>query len=267
MEINRETLKDILNKTGIVANKNLGQNFLVDPAVSKNIVSLLNIDKDDIVLEVGPGLGSLTHFLSHHPLDVCDIDKRMCDVISSIYADTPSITVYNFDVLKFDVSKYTKIISNLPYYITSDIIAYLLINAINCKEMVFMVQKEAAFRFLDVDEKTEPLSVLINMVGEIKKEFVVKPSSFSPMPHVDSLVFKITINNKFDNLKNIYRFVKTMYLQKRKTIYNNLSSIVKNKQKAQDILTKLSLDPFLRPENLTKDDYLALYNEVYDNKR
>ena len=149
--------------------------------------------KEDKVLEIGPGLGSLTHFLQNHNLDVCDIDERMCRVIEAIYSNKNNIKVFNNDILKFDVSKYNKIISNLPYYITSDIISYLLLNAKNCDEMVFMVQKEAALRFLDSTNKTEPLSILINLVGDIKKVYTVKPSSFVPAPHVDSVVFKINI--------------------------------------------------------------------------
>lgn len=266
MEINRKSLNEILIKTNITANKNLGQNFLVDPSVSEKITSLLNIKEEDKVLEIGPGLGSLTHFLQNHNLDVCDIDERMCRVIEAIYSNKNNIKVFNSDILKFDVSKYNKIISNLPYYITSDIISYLLLNAKNCDEMVFMVQKEAALRFLDSTNKTEPLSILINLVGDIKKVYTVKPSSFVPAPHVDSVVFKINIFNKFDDLSSIYKFVKTMYLQKRKTIYNNLTSIVKNKDKAQKVLEKLDFNPLLRPENLTKNDYLSLYEEIYRSK-
>lgn len=263
MEINHTTIKQILKDTNIVANKNLGQNFLIDPTVSKNIVDLLNIDTNDKVLEVGPGLGSLTHYLQNYNLDVCDIDKRMCDVISAIYHDKENINVINEDILKLDVKKYDKIISNLPYYITSDIITYLLLNASNCKEMVFMVQKEAALRFLDEGNKTEPLSILINLLGTIERKFVVKPNSFIPMPMVNSLVFVININNKIDNIKKIYKFVKTMYLQKRKTIYNNLASITRDKNKAGSILDKLNINRQYRPEDLSKDDYLAIYNELY----
>ena len=267
MEINRKTLNDILIKINITANKNLGQNFLVDPLAAEKIVSLLNVNENDKVLEIGPGLGSLTHFLQNYSLDVCDIDERMCRVINAIYGDKNNIQIFNEDILKFDVSKYDKIISNLPYYITSDIITYLLLNAKKCKEMVFMVQKEAALRFLDNNNKTEPLSILINLVGQIKKVSIIKPSSFVPAPHVDSMVFKIEVYNNYDNISSIYKFVKTMYLQKRKTIYNNLTSIVKNKDKARELLEKLGLNPLLRPENLTNKDYLSLFNEIYGVKK
>ena len=262
MEINRESIKEILKTTGVVANKNLGQNFLVDTEISKRITQLLNVDKTDRVLEIGPGLGSLTHFLSDYNLDVVDIDKRMCDILKAIYCDKENINIINNDILKHDVGNYDKIVSNLPYYITSDIISYLLLNAKKCKQMVFMVQKEAALRFLDANDTSEPLSILINMLGTIKKEFIVKPSSFTPMPHVDSLVFSIEINHYFDDIKNIYRFVKTMYLQKRKTIYNNLSSYTRDKGKSEEILALLNLDKNLRPENLKKDDYLRMYELI-----
>lgn len=263
MEINHTTIKQILKDTNIVANKNLGQNFLVDPAVAKNIVDLLNVNDGEKVLEIGPGLGSLTHYLQNYNLDVCDIDKRMCDVINAIYHDKENINIINANILKTDVKKYDKIISNLPYYITSDIISYLLLNASNCKEMVFMVQKEAALRFLDDDEKTEPLSILINLLGTIERKFVVKPNSFIPIPHVNSLVFVIKINNKLDNINKIYKFVKTMYLQKRKTIYNNLTSITRDKHKVGEILDKLNINRQFRPEDLNKDNYLAIYSELY----
>lgn len=262
MEINRESIKDILKSTNIVANKNLGQNFLVDPTTSNKIVSLLNVNEGEKVLEIGPGLGSLTHFLKDYDLTVVDIDKRMCDVISAIYADKENIEVVNSDILKHDVREYDKIISNLPYYITSDILTYLLLNATSCKQMVFMVQKEAAMRFLDNDDTSEPLSILINLLGSKKKQFIVKPSSFIPMPHVDSLVFTIDIERKFNELKNLYKFIKTMYLQKRKTIYNNLSSYTRDKNKALTVLNEVGLDRNLRPENLKKDDYLKIYHNL-----
>ena len=262
MEINRENFKEIVKTTNISANKNLSQNFLVEPDICSRIVSLLNIEEGDKVLEIGPGLGSLTHFLSSYKLDVVDIDKRMCEVLSVIYADKTNINIINQDILKFDVTKYDKIISNLPYYITSDILTHLLLNANMCKEMVFMVQKEAAMRFLDADDTSEPLSVLINILGSISKEFVVKPTNFIPMPHVDSLVFKIKITNNINDIKSIYKFVKCMYLQKRKTIYNNLTSYTHDKVKSLSVLETIGLDRNLRPENLKKDDYLKLYYEV-----
>ena len=119
---------------------------MVEPDIAKRIIDSLEINKEDSIIEVGPGLGSLTHFLSAYdnPIEIVDIDLRMTNFLKVVYQDSNNIKIVENDIRKTNVSKYTKVVGNLPYNITTETIQYFLINAINAKTMVFMIQ-EALF--------------------------------------------------------------------------------------------------------------------------
>ena len=128
MEINRNNINELVNKCRVSPDKDYGQNFLIEPLISEKIVSLLDVNKTDNVLEIGPGLGSLTHFLyGNCVLSVCDIDSRMIDFLKIFYKN--DINFILNDVRKIDVSNYDKIIANLPYNITTELISFLLISS------------------------------------------------------------------------------------------------------------------------------------------
>lgn len=266
MEINRQNIVDIIKKCNLNPNKSLGQNFLVDDKISFKIIESLNVNSSDKVLEIGPGLGSLTHHLSQFNLDVVDVDQRMVDFLKLVYQDKNNIAIKHQDILKTDVSIYDKIVGNLPYYITTDIITYLLLNAKKATQMVFMIQKEALPRFVDkANQKNySPIGILIDLLGSATKCFDVKSDKFYPNPQVDSVVFKIDVDIDKKNKVNfdIYRFVKTMFLNKRKTILNNLGNYLKDKAKAEKILASIGVLPNARPENICKDDYIKMYSEI-----
>lgn len=271
MEINEKNIIDIIRKCGLNPNKSLGQNFLINNKVSFFIAELINCDSTSYVLEIGPGLGSLTNYLSKYTLDVVDIDKRMIDFLKIVYQNNSNLTFINNDILNVNVEKYDAIIGNLPYYITTDIITYLLLNAKNAKEMVFMIQKEAYPRFSKKanEDGYSPIGILIDLLGEIKKCVDVKASNFYPNPHVDSLVFKISLDNNKKTQRNyeIYKLAKTMFLNKRKTILNNLGNYLKDKTQAESILNNLKIPLNYRPENLTTTDYSNLYDELLNIKK
>ena len=263
MEINRNNIGKIMLEYYVQPDKDYGQNFLVEPEICQKIVDLLDIKEDESVLEVGPGIGSLTHFLSNksNHLSVVDIDRRMIDFLNEKYKKS-NINFICEDIRKTDISSYEKIIGNLPYNITTEAITYLLLNGTKAKKLVIMCQSEAFPHFNDVTGKEYgPASVLLHLLGTINRNFTVKPGSFYPMPKCNSTVFTITINEDADFLtaKNVYYLTKQLFLNRRKTIFNNLSQYLKDKDKAISILTKLNISINMRPEQLSPKQFLEIY--------
>lgn len=267
MIISRENVYDIVNKCGLKPDKDYGQNFLLEASICEKIVQALDIDKDDVILEIGPGLGSLTHFLSlyDNPTTVVDIDSRMIDFLKIVYQNNSNIELINNDIRKQNVTKFTKIISNLPYNITTEVIVYLLKNAKDVKKMVLMCQSENFPHFNETKGKEYgPSSILIHLIGQIQKVITVKAGSFYPAPKCNSTVFSISLFEDVDVIEaiKIYEFAKQMFLNRRKTIYNNLSNYLKNKEKAQFVLEKSGLDMNLRPEQIEPSKYKDIYYQI-----
>lgn len=265
MEINRSNVFEILKNTDIHPDKDYGQNFLLEPEIAKSIVKLLDIKKDEKVLEIGPGLGSLTHFidLKESNFTVCDIDYRMIDFLKIFYKDR--IHYINDDIRKIDVFDYDKIIGNLPYNITTELVEFLLINAKQTKKMVLMIQLEAFNRFYELSgEDYGAISILTRLMCNVEKHFVVKPGSFHPVPKCKSVVFTLTRKDdaNYDLVIGTYKFAKALFLNRRKTIYNNLKNYLSSGDKATELLSKLSLDPNLRPENIKPEIYFQMYQLI-----
>lgn len=263
MEINRNNINQIIKDTNIIPSKDYGQNFLVEPKICLDIVNSLSIDDKDTVLEIGPGLGSLTHFILEktNNLDVVDIDERITYYLNIIYQNS-NLNIINQDIRKHDISNYTKIIGNLPYNITTELVTYLLLNAKKCNKMVLMIQTEALPRFIDTKGKEYgPVSILIHLLGSIKKLFNVKAGCFYPAPKCGSTVFEINLNENadFETATSVYKFAKIIFNNRRKTIYNNLSQYLHSKEKALEILKNLNLSQMLRPEDLEPDIFKKLY--------
>ena len=266
MEINRNNIFEIVNKASLKPDKDYGQNFLVEPEVSKRIIDALDLKEKDSVIEVGPGLGSLTHFLSmsNKQITVVDIDKRMIDFLSVVYKDS-DIKIIENDIRKQDVSSYNKIIGNLPYNITTETIQYFLLNAVKAEKMVFMIQSETLAHFIDVTGKEYgPTSVLIHLLGNIKKLFTVKAGSFYPAPKCSSVVFSIDIDNSKDRAKAIkaFKVAKQLFANRRKTILNNLTGYLEDKDASLSICESLSINPLSRPEQLSPEMYLAISESI-----
>ena len=266
MEINQKVLSQIFNDLGLKANKDLGQNFLTDPNVCEKISSSLEVNKEDTLLEVGGGLGSLTHFLNGRcdNFDVVDLDIRMCNFLESVYKN--DINIINDDVRNIELKKYTKIIGNLPYYITTELVTKFVLEAENCSQMVFMIQTEAVNRFIDVSGKEYgPASVLIHLLGDAKRLFSVKPGSFCPIPKCGSIVFRIDIKEKEnrDKYLSVYKMAKVLFLNRRKTILNNLNNYLGDKEKSQKTLQNLNIPITKRPEELSPKQYLEIFDEIH----
>lgn len=263
MIINRSNIFEILKEFGLRPEKDYGQNFLIDDNASQRIVSFLNASKEDKVLEIGPGLGSLTHHLvlTQCDLSVVDVDPMMCEFIKFIYKEN-AINVIENDIRKTDISEYNKIIGNLPYNITTETISYLLLNFKKCQKFVLMCQEETFNHFNDVSGKEYgPLSVLIHLLGNIKRLLTVKPSQFHPAPKCKSVVFEIDIDDNCDVefVRNVYRFAKQMFSNRRKTIFNNLKSVLKDSSLCEEILKESHIFIETRPEQISPSQYVNLY--------
>jgi len=264
MIIERSNINELVLKTGIKPDKDYGQNFLIDPSISERIVNELNIVDSDNVLEIGPGLGSLTNFMYEKSnLTLVDIDRRMTDFLSPIYKN--NVVIINDDIRKVDVSKFNKIIGNLPYNITTELIIYLLFNAKKCSKFVLMCQQEAFDRFFETKGSAYgPASVLVHLLGDIKKILIAKPGSFYPSPKCNSLVFTLDIDLEVDRTKiiEVYKMTKSLFINRRKTIQNNLKSYLGSSEKTFGLLTSLNINPLTRPEEISPLKYLEMYNAI-----
>ena len=263
MIIDRSNIFEIVNKASLKPDKDYGQNFLVEPEISKRIIDSLEIKEGDRVLEIGPGLGSLTHYLSLYNNDVTlvDIDLRMTNFLKVVYQDNQNIKIVENDIRKVDVSNYELIVGNLPYNITTETIQYILQNAVSAKKLVFMIQSETFNHFYDVSGKEYgPTSVLIHLLGKINKLFTVKAGSFYPAPKCSSLVFSIDLIEGVNREAAIkaFKLAKLLFNNRRKTISNNLNSVLKSKEKVSALCEECKINPLSRPEDLSPEIYLAI---------
>lgn len=248
----------------LIANKSLGQNFLINPQVAEKIVNLLEIKEKDKVLEIGAGLGSLSYFLakSRGFFELIDVDERMLMFLNKQFKDAKNVEIKRQNILKHDLSSFNKIIGNLPYYITSGIIEKLLLDAKNAEVMVLMTQKEVYPKLLKTNKS--PLSLFLNHVADISSPMDVVRNNFAPVPHVDSVVFTIRPNKNIKNVDNekLFKIMKQLFLLRRKNILNNLTNLVKNKEKAREILEKMKIDTNKRPEELPIEFYIDLLKMI-----
>ena len=248
----------------LIANKSLGQNFLINPQTAEKIVGLLNVKETDHVLEIGAGLGSLSYYLAktNSPCELIDIDERMLMFLEQQFKTNKNIKIKRQNILKYDLSGFNKIIGNLPYYITTSILEKLLLDARDAESIVLMTQKEVYPKLLKTNKS--PLSLFLNYVADISSPMEVGKNNFAPIPHVDSVVFIITPNQNIKNEDNakLFRTMKQLFLLRRKNILNNLTNLVKDKEKAREILEKMKIDTNKRPEELDINFYIDLLKMI-----
>ena len=248
----------------LLAKHEVGQNFLIDKEVCKKIVGLLNINENDSILEIGSGAGSLSFYLSKYKNNVTmiDIDEGLVTKLKNDFIDQKNVNVLQKNALKFEMNNFTKIIGNLPYYITSNLLEHILLTADKCEISAIMVQKEVYSRISAKlkEEGYGPLSLLIAYRSIIKREFNVPRTSFSPTPHIDSTVFTLHFKNDVSLIeaRKLYEFTSKIFLHRRKTILNNLSSYLNDNELAKEILTKADIPFNKRPEEIDLNTYLFL---------
>ncbi|QBQ08211.1 16S rRNA (adenine1518-N6/adenine1519-N6)-dimethyltransferase [Spiroplasma gladiatoris] len=264
----------------IIAKKKFGQNFITDKNLIKKIIDTLDQTEDHLIIEIGPGQGALTNELCSRFKKVIaiEIDKDMETILKNkirynnfelIIEDVLNI---NFEDLIDKEFKRVSIISNTPYYITSEIIFKTLRCSAIFSKAVFMTQKEVAQRICaKYNEKNyNNLSVACQFYSELKYEFTVKKTLFNPVPKVDSAIISLCFNKnyleKVNDDEKFISFVRKLFNNKRKTILNNLNNILQDKEKAEKILNNVDIDTNKRPENISIEGFINMFNEVVDAK-
>ena len=254
------------------AKKSLGQNFLNNDTVIYEIVSLFNVQENDLIIEIGPGRGALTKKLINKscPLLCIEVDKDMAHYLNKYESDKCHI-LYE-DILQCDLSKLVNnyeydnlyVVGNLPYYITSPIMTYLINSKLNIKEMVFMVQNEVADRFCSLAGHKEYgyITLFIDYYYTVTKEIFVSKENFSPMPKVDSAVIKLTRKESIPNLdeQRYFNFLKEAFQYKRKTLKNNLKKYDFNL--INEVLKKYHLSETTRPEEITQEIFIEIFKKI-----
>ena len=279
MNLFQET-KFLMNKYNITANKNYGQNFLIDENVVNGIIEQAQVSRNDLVIEIGPGLGTLTSsLLDYAGKVICiELDTNMLKILNDRFGLYNNFELINNDVLKVDLHnlisknsnfKKVKVVANLPYYITTPIIMKLLEDKLNLTSITVMVQKEVAERLTETPggKNTGSITYSINYYTNAKTILEVPKTSFIPSPKVDSSVIKLDVLDnpkiKVLNEEIFFKIVKCAFMQKRKTLINSLSnSGISNKEILENILTELNIDTRIRAEQLTLEQFGMLSDKL-----
>ncbi len=260
-----KTIKEILQKHDLRPSKGFGQNFLIDRNVLDKIIREAGLNKNETVLEIGPGIGTLTSELAKNAKQVIAVekDRNMCIVLKKTLEGADNITVLNEDILKFNFNSFPdyKVVANIPYYLTSPLIRLLLENSNKPKEIILMIQKEVAQRICEKPPKMSLLSVSVQFYADAKILFTVSKNSFLPAPKVDSAVIKITPlkQNKGVSADIFFKTVKAGFSHPRKQLLGNLSSAFDiGKEKTAGWLAKNNINPKQRAETLSVQDWINL---------
>lgn len=269
--------KYIMKKYGITANKNLGQNFLINEDVVNNIVNSSEISKQDLVIEIGPGLGTLTEKLLEKAGKVIaiELDERMIKILNDRFSLYDNFELINEDVLRVNLGEIikkekennnflnAKIVANLPYYITTPIIMKLLEEELDIKSITVMIQKEVAERLIAVpgDKFSGAITYCVYYYADSEKIMVVDNNSFIPEPEVQSEVIKLNIRSapalELKDKDLFFKVVKVSFMQRRKTLMNSLvnGGVLKSKDEARKMFGELGFDVNVRGENLSMRDF------------
>lgn len=283
MNLMQET-KFIMDKYGIKANKNLGQNFLINEEIVNGIVEKAEISKNDLVIEIGPGLGTLTSRLLERAGKVIavELDKNVLDILNDRFKLYQNFELIHQDILKTNLKELIqsnfnheitscKVVANLPYYITTPIIMKLLEEKLDLKSITVMVQKEVAQRLTATpgeDKNAGSISYGIYYYSDAKIVLNVPRTCFIPSPDVDSSVINLTLLKQprvqIEDESFFFRIIQSAFSQKRKTLINSLvnTKIISSKQEAESILSNINLDSRIRPEELSLQDFVNLYTEI-----
>lgn len=279
-----EETRFIMNKYNIRANKSLGQNFLINQNVVDLIIDNSNITKEDLVIEIGPGLGTLTRFLLEKANKVIcvELDKNMIKILNDRFKLYDNIEILNNDILKTDLNKIikeqkqnneiknVKIVANLPYYITTPIIMKLLESNLDINSITVMIQKEVADRLIEIPggKNTGAITYAIYYYCTSEKILEVENNSFIPEPEVTSEVIKLNIRKnppiEVKNKELLFNIIKKAFMQRRKTLLNSLvnSKVFLNKGDGIKVLKELNIDINIRPEKLTLDEFAQIANKL-----
>lgn len=280
-------IPSILRQFGLHPDKKLGQNFLIDPAALERIIQVAEIHPSDCVLEIGPGLGSLTQYLATNSRQVVavELDHKLMPALAQILAEHSNVTLVEGDILALnpvelihqgclvdeqtDFSDYL-VVANIPYYITSALIRHLLGAPVKPARLVLTVQREVAERICAVPGDLSLLALSVQVFGEAKVKTRIPAGAFYPAPQVDSAVVRVDLYQEplISELwlKDFFRLAKAGFSQKRKTLRNALSGgLGFRPQDVSDLLTAAGIDPQRRAETVSLAEWQSL-TAVYRGK-
>ena len=274
---NPQTTIEIVKKHNIAFQKRFGQNFLIDGHVIEKIIKAADITKEDIVLEIGPGIGTLTQYLAEaaNKVYAVEIDKNLIPVLEETLREYDNVHVINEDILKVDIKKLLgekntcKVVANLPYYITTPIIMRLFEEHIPAESITVMVQKEVARR-MQAAPKTKDYGALTLAVRYYAEAYIaanVPPNCFIPRPNVGSAVIRLTKWDKpivhVEDEALMFQLIRASFNQRRKTLQNginNFPGLSFTKEEVSDALFSMGLDENIRGEALTLEQFAELAN-------
>lgn len=270
---------EVLQKYNFNFQKKFGQNFLIDTHVLEKIIDASEITKDDCVLEIGPGIGTMTQYLAESAREVIavEIDKALIPILGDTLKEYDNVTIINDDILKVDINKIVKeknngqpikVVANLPYYITTPIIMGLFESRVPLKSITIMVQKEVADR-MQVGPGTKDYGALSLAVQYYAKPEIVAnvpPNCFIPRPNVGSAVIRLTRYEeppvKAEDEKFMFNLIRASFNQRRKTLVNGLQNggLGLSKENILEALDKMNLPATIRGEALTLEQFAQLSN-------
>ena len=263
--MDRETIKDIMQSEGILPQSKFGQNFLCDENIIGAIVDLCEVSREDHVLEIGPGLGSLTFPLSEltDNLTCVEIDHGLAEFLTS---KLTNVNVINSDFIKHKSDeKFDVVVSNIPYYVMTDIMKKLFSDYSNVRKMVFMVEDEAIAR-IDCGPNTKqygPLAILCSLYGDYNYELKVPHTAFVPQPRTTSAVISFSRTESADILSpDFVKFLNSCFAMRRKLLKKNLSSIAKS-DVIDEAFRKLGISETARAEELKPEEFAGLYYAIF----
>ncbi len=272
----------VLQKYNFNFQKKFGQNFLIDTSVLDRIISAAEITKEDCVLEIGPGIGTMTQYLAESAREVVavEIDKALIPILQDTLSEYDNVTVINEDILKVDINRIVqeknegrpiKVVANLPYYITTPIIMGLFESHVPLKSITIMVQKEVADR-MQVGPGTKDYGALSLAVQYYAKPQIVAnvpPNCFMPRPNVGSAVIRLTRYEQppvqVQDEKKMFALIRASFNQRRKTLVNGLTNAPElklTKEAVAGALEKMNLSPTIRGEALTLEQFARLSEMV-----
>ncbi len=260
----------ILNRYHLRPDKNLGQNFLTDPAILEKIVRIAGVTGKDTVLEIGAGLGHLTAQLANsaRAVTAVELDRRFIPILEELLASYQNISLIQGDILQLDPASLIQengylVVANIPYYITSRIIRNLLEAEYKPREIVLTVQYEVARRICAHSGKLSLLALSVRMYGDPSLEMRIPAGAFYPPPKVDSAVIRIDLHPQpllpEPQRENFFKVVKAGFTHNRKTLRNSLSKgLGWPPDKTEELLDKAGIDPRRRAETLALEEWLEL---------
>lgn len=268
-------VKQLLSSHGFTFSKSLGQNFLIDGNIVRKIVASANISSEDYVLEIGPGMGTLTEELALHAKKVVsvELDKSLLPILDETIGKYDNVEIVSGDILDIDVDKLikeklnggpVKVVANLPYYVTTPIIGKLIESQANIDSIIVMVQKEVAERMAaGPGSKTYgSLSVFVNFYTNPEIVVKVPKTVFMPQPKIDSAVIKLQIKSELPDIDSsqFFNVVKAAFSKRRKTIFNALSTygFDLDRESFKEYLIKADIKLEERAENLSVEDFIKI---------